>query len=90
MGRLAPVGFHKHGFINSTSIGQRHTRILEPVFNSTLTKLQVLFHKLTLKLPTLVELHASVAVKVKYAAQQYIYYVMYCISPLIFLIKDKL
>lgn len=65
------------------------TRILEPGFNSTLTKLQVSFHKLTLKLQTLVELLASVAVKVKHAARQYIYYVMYCIS-LIFLIKDKL
>lgn len=59
-------------------------------FWSTLTKLQVSFHKLTLKLQTLAELLASVAVKVKYAARQYIYYVMYCISPVIFLIKDKL
>lgn len=66
------------------------TRILEPVFNSTLTKLQVSFHKLTLKFQTLVELLASVAVKVKYAARRCIYYVMYCISPVIFLIKDKL
>lgn len=61
-------------------------QILEPVFNSTLTTLQVSFHKLQ----TLVGLLASVAVKVKYAARQYIYYVMYCISPVIFLIKDKL
>lgn len=83
MGRLSPVGFFKHGFINSASLVQRHLNFGACI---QLTKLQVLSHKLQ----TLVELLASVAVKVKYAARQYIYYVMYCISPVIFLIKDKL
>lgn len=48
------------------------------------------FHKLTLKLQTLVDLLATAAVKVKYADPQYIYYVKYCVLHSIFLIKNKL